>query len=289
MNGLQSRKQGIMKAKPAGDEVFQQPTKKMPVLFIGHGSPMNMVLDNDFTRSLVELGKTLPKPKAIMAVSAHWLTRGAFVSCVKTPKMIYDFYGFPPELYKIKYACPGAPELSKVSAALAPEEVKCDSNWGLDHASYSILMHMFPKADIPVFEMSLNYSFNDWRHKPVGYHYELGKKFSGLRRKEVLIIGSGNLVHNLDRMRPDIYGNPYPWAEEIDEKIKSMLLKGEHDSLINYPDSGKEGSLLAPTLDHYLPMIYVLALQEEGEKIHFTYEGIQNGSISMRGFKIGNN
>ncbi|MDD1670968.1 MAG: dioxygenase, partial [Methanomicrobiales archaeon] len=168
------------------------PTRgKMPVLFIGHGSPMNMVLSNAFTKSLADLGSSLPGPEAIMVISAHWLTHGTFVGCMGKPRMIYDFYGFPGELYRVKYECQGAPATARHVTELGDGDVpiRCDQGWGLDHASYSILRHMFPAADIPVFEMIMDYSFNDWYPKPVEYHYELGKRLRPLRDMGVLVIG----------------------------------------------------------------------------------------------------
>ncbi len=262
---------------------------KMPVLFIGHGSPINIILDNEFTRSLSNLGKSLPKPEAIMVISAHWLTKGTYVACIKRPEMIYDFYGFPEELYEIKYPCSGSPH----SAGLVKEsagkvKINCDYDRGLDHASWAILKHIYPKADIPVFEMSLDYSFNDWHPKPVQYHYDLASFLSGLREKGILIIGSGNLVHNLELIDfHDMDAKPYDWAVKIDEKIKSNLINRNHKELINYPDMGKEVYLAAPTLDHYLPMIYAIALHGKNEPLTFIYEGFQNASISMRSFRIG--
>lgn len=264
-------------------------SRRMPVLFIGHGSPINVILDNDFTRSLINLGKSLPEPSAIMVISAHWLTEGTYVSCTERPGMIYDFYGFPEELYKIKYKCPGSPN----AAALAKRSVNktginCSYDWGLDHASWSILKYIYPEADIPVFEMSLDYSFNDWHPKSIRYHYELASELSGLREKGVLIIGSGNMVHNLELIDfGDINAEPYDWAIRIDEKMKSNLISRNHEELINYPAMGKEAYLAVPTLDHYLPMIYAIALQGKNEPLTFIYEGLQNASISMRCFRIG--
>lgn len=265
-------------------------TGKMPVLFIGHGSPMNMVLSNRFTRRLAELGPALPRPKAILVISAHWLTHGTFVTCTEKPRMIYDFFGFPPELYKVKYECRGAPGSAKFAIDSMGKQgtIRCDNAWGLDHASYSILRHMFPVADIPVFEMSLDSSFNDWHPKPVQYHYELGKGLAALRHRDVLIIGSGNLVHNLDLIDfSDMDAEPYGWAVEMDATIRSHLLAGQHGQLIDYLSMGAGASLAVPTLDHYLPMIYALALQEDDEGIRFIHEGFQNASISMRSFCIG--
>jgi 4,5-DOPA dioxygenase extradiol len=263
---------------------------RMPVLFIGHGSPMNIVLSNQFTRSLANQGRALPRPDAIMVISAHWLTRETFVTCSDRPRMIYDFYGFPQELYRVKYECPGSPAHAKRVTELEEVDgaIQCDQSWGLDHASYSILRHMFPAADIPVFEMSLDYSYNDRHPKPLQYHYDLGKKLRILRERGVLIIGSGNIVHNLRLVDfSDMDAPPFEWAREADEEIKSHLAAGEHSDLIEYQSMGDRSSRAIPTLDHYLPMIYTIALQEEGEQLRFFNEGFQNGSISMRSFRIG--
>ncbi len=263
--------------------------KKMPVLFVGHGSPMNIVLDNDYTRSLAELGERLPKPKAIMVISAHWLTNGTFVACVKKPKTIYDFYGFPDELYDLSYPSPGAPdEAQAVTRMVRKAAVACDRNWGLDHASWAVLKHMYPLADIPVFEMSLDYSFNDWHPKPLQHHYDLAAELAPLREQGVLIIGSGNIVHNLKLIDfEDMDAHPYPWAKEFDGFVYDRLIREDHHGLLTFQGSGKAASLSVPTLDHYLPMIYALALQEKGEPLAFIHEGFQNASVSMRCFQIG--
>lgn len=265
-----------------------QKSERMPVLFIGHGSPMNVILKNDFTRSLEKLGQGLPGPEAIMVISAHWLTRGTYVGCMEKPKMIYDFYGFPDELYRIKYPCSGSPEHARtVTETVKQAQIKCNSDWGLDHASWAILKHMYPEADIPVFEMSLDYSYNEWNPKPLEYYYRLGSELSGLREKGVLIIGSGNLVHNLGLIDFQLDAKPYDWAVEFDEKVKLNLVNRNHKDLINYRNMGKAVSLAVPTLDHYLPMVLAIALQGKDEPLTFTYEGVQNGSVSMRCFRIG--
>jgi 4,5-DOPA dioxygenase extradiol len=264
-------------------------TEKMPVLFVGHGSPMNVILENDFTRSLSRLGKSLPKPKAIMVISAHWLTSGTRVTCTDKPTTIYDFYGFPDELYRMKYASSGAPEYARmIERQIRRVPVYCDPGWGLDHAAWTVLHHMYPKADIPVFEMSIDYSFGEWYPKPIQYHYDLAKELLPLREKGVLIIGSGNIVHNLRIVDfEDIDAKPYDWAVEFDEKVKSSLLGGHHEKLINHQSLSKNASMAAPTLDHYLPMIYAIALQEKDELLKFTYEGFHYASVSMRCFQIG--
>jgi len=263
--------------------------RKMPVLFIGHGSPLNIILDNSYTRSLAELGKNLPRPEAILVVSAHWLTKGTHVTCVEKPRTIHDFYGFPDELYALRYPSPGAPdEARSVTELVKRVQVTCRTDWGLDHASWAVLKHMYPGADVPVFEMSLAYTYNEWHPKPLQYHYELAQELAGLRSRGVLIIGSGNIVHNLGMIDfENIDAKIFDWAGEFDEKVKKSLLQGKHDDLIHYQDLGAASLLAVPTLDHYLPMIYAIALQEKGEPLTFSHEGFQYGSVSMRCFRIG--
>jgi len=271
------------------EELRFKDSKMMPCLFVGHGSPMNVVETNNFTKSLVELGRSLPKPKAIMVISAHWLTEGTYVGCMEKPKTIYDFYGFPEELYRIEYLSPGARSYaSSVIDSVKTVDVKCDTEWGLDHASWAILKHMFPEANIPTFEMSLDYSFNEWNPKPLRYHYELASQLAELRRQGVLVIGSGNIVHNLrliDFEHTD--AEPYDWAVEFDERVKTCLVQRNHKDLMNCENVDRAASYAVPTLDHYLPMIYAIALQQKNEPLTFTYEGFQNASISMRCFRIG--
>ncbi|KAF0218370.1 MAG: hypothetical protein FD174_2987 [Geobacteraceae bacterium] len=263
--------------------------EKMPVLFIGHGSPMNVILENGFTRSLAAWGRRLPRPRAIMVVSAHWLTAGTYVTCMDRPRTIHDFYGFPDELYAITYPSPGSPlEAQFVTGAGRKAQIQCNRDWGLDHGAWSVLKHLYPEADIPVFEMSLDYSFNDWHPKPLQYHYDLAAELAELRRRGILIIGSGNIVHNLARIDfRNMAAEPPPWAVEFDELAKGNLLSGNHRDLIEFQNMGRSAPLAVPTLDHYLPMIYVIALQEENEPLTFTHEGFQHGSISMRCFQIG--
>ncbi|WP_370573215.1 4,5-DOPA dioxygenase extradiol [Methanomethylovorans sp.] len=262
---------------------------KMPVLFIGHGSSLNIILKNSYTESLVRLGNDLPKPKALMVVSAHWLTNGTSVTCNEKPKQIYDFYGFPRELYQVKYSSSGSPDIARlISGIVRKVQVRCSNDWGLDHASWAVLKHMYPQADIPVFEMSLDYSFNEWHPKMIQYHYDLASELGELRRKGVLIIGSGNIVHNLGMLDfRNIDAKPFDWAVEFDEKVKSNLLSGNHRDLIDYRNMGRNAPFAVPTLDHYLPMIYAIALQEKDDRLEFVHEGFQYGSISMRSFRIG--
>ena len=259
----------------------------MPVLFIGHGSPLNLVLENGFTRSLAKLGRTLPRPKAILVVSAHWLTKGTFVTCEEKPQTIYDFFGFPDELYSLQYPSPGAPaEARLVRECVRGAAVSC-GNRGLDHGAWAVLRHMYPDADIPVMEMSLDYTFDERHPKPLSYHYELARELSGLRKQGVLIIGSGNIVHNLGRLDyENIDAAAFDWAAEFDEAVKADLLSRRHDALLRTPDRGPS-RLAVPTLDHYLPLIYAIALQKKDEPLTFIHEGFQYGSVSMRCFRIG--
>ncbi len=269
--------------------VTHETSEKMPVLFVGHGSPMNAVLDNDFTRSLARWGQGLSKPQAILVISAHWLTDGTYVNCSSKPRMIYDFYGFPAELYRLRYNVSGSSSYADlVVEAMKGSQVKCNDEWGLDHAAWVILRHMYPEADIPVFEMSIDYSpFNEWRPKSLEYYYNMAKGLVNLRKKGVLIMGSGNIVHNLGLIDFDMNAKPFDWAVAFDEKVKQSLLNRNHRQLLNYLTLGQEAMLSVPTLDHYLPMIYAIALQGEKERLKFVYEGFQHGSVSMRAFQVG--
>jgi 4,5-DOPA dioxygenase extradiol len=263
---------------------------KMPVLFIGHGSPENIILKNSFTECLVRLGQELPRPRAILVVSAHWLTNRTFVTATEKPKTIYDFYGFPAELYQMSYPSPGSPEVARqVTELVKKPEVKLDRSWGLDHASWAILKHIYPKADIPAIEMSLDYSpYNDWNRPTLQSYYDLAKQLSPLREKGILIIGSGNIVHNLRVVdMQNMYAEPYEWAVEFDEKVKRDLLERNHHELLDCQNMSRATALSIPTLDHYLPMIFTIALQDKNDTLEFVYEGFQNRSVSMRCFKIG--
>jgi 4,5-DOPA dioxygenase extradiol len=263
---------------------------KMPVLFIGHGSPENIILNNSFTERLVKLGRELPRPRTILVISAHWLTDGTYLTCVERPKTIYDFYGFPTELYRLSYPSPGSPEDAKLITKLVKKPlIKCDFSRGLDHASWAILKHMYPEADIPVIEMSLDYSpYNGWKQQSLKYFYDLAKQLAPLREKGILIIGSGNVVHNLrvaDMQHMDT--QPYQWAIEFDEKVKRNLQSRNHKDLLDCQNMSLATSLSVPTLDHYLPMVFTVGIQEQDDTLEFVYEGFQNRSVSMRCFKIG--
>jgi 4,5-DOPA dioxygenase extradiol len=259
-------------------------TNRFPAWFIGHGSPMNVLLDNNFTRTLHTMGSSLSdKPNAILVISAHWLTRkGTYVAITEKPETIYDFYGFPQAMYDVQYPSPGSPEYAQeVKKAIPSTEVQEDKEWGLDHGAWTILKHAFPKAEIPVFQMSIDYS------KPAAYHFALAKELQVLRNKGVLIIGSGNIVHNLRAADfHNISANPYPWAQEFDDISKKRIISRDFSDLVNYENLGQAALMSVPTPDHYYPMIYSLGLVNDKDEIRFTYEEIQNASVSMRCFEM---
>lgn len=258
---------------------------KFPVLFLGHGSPMNAIEENEFVQGFREAGKQMQKPKAILCISAHWETRGTFVTAMEHPKTIHDFGGFPKALFDVQYPAPGSPELAKETADLVKKtKVGLDDQWGLDHGAWSVIKHLYPKADVPVIQMSIDYS------QPAQYHYELGKELAALRRKGVLIVGSGNMVHNLgmiawDRLNDNDYG--FDWALEARQKMKQFIVEGNHQALINYGAQGKSFQLSIPSPEHYLPLIYALALQEKNESIQLFNDKAVAGSLTMTSVKIG--
>lgn len=255
-------------------------TPAMPAFFIGHGSPMNAIADTAFTRDLAAAVKGIPAPNAIMVVSAHWLTRGTFVSTSRFPKTIYDFGGFPDELYQVKYEPPGSEEYAlQVKALLEQSHVQEDDHMGLDHGAWSILKHMYPKADIPVFQLSIDAG------KPAAYHYELIRQLQSLREKGLMIIGSGNIVHNLRTLNwQNPAAAPYDWSVEFDEYVRKNLESQNHQALINYLDAGKAANLAVPTNDHYLPLLYITGIRKKEEKLRFIHHSFDLGSISMRSF-----
>ena len=241
---------------------------------------MNAIEENPFTESLGKLGETFVEmPKAIMVVSAHWLTRGTFVSTVESPEIIYDFYGFPKELYQVKYPAVGASSIAREILSLVPE-VKEDNKWGLDHGAWAILKHIFPKADIPVFQLSIDF------YQPMQYHFDLASRLKQLRKQGVLVIGSGNIVHNLALVFSKEDKAPFEWASEFDEIVKTCILNKDFDSLVHYEKFGRTASLAIPSVDHYAPLIYTLGMAEANEEITFTYEEVFT-SLSMRCVKIG--
>lgn len=259
-------------------------TPRMPVLFLGHGNPMNALYDNTFTRGFQNIAKDLPKPNAILCISAHWETKGTFVTAMEQPKTIHDFGGFPQALFDVEYPAPGSPELAlETQKLITSVPVGLDHNWGLDHGCWTVVKFLYPNVDIPVIQMSIDYT------KPASYHYALAKEIASLRHKGVLIVGSGNTVHNLrmaawDKMNE--VGYAYDWATAANEKMKKMILEGDHQSLINFEKQGKEFLLAVPTPEHYMPLIYTLALQEKDEKTTIFNDSILAGSLNMMSVKI---
>ncbi len=260
-------------------------TEKMPVLFLGHGSPMNAIEENEFVAGFRNIGKSIPKPTAILCVSAHWETRGTFVTAMQNPPTIHDFGGFPKALFDVQYPAPGSPELAKETKSIVTKtEVGLDEKWGLDHGAWSVIKHLYPNADVPVIQMSLDY------YQAPQYHYELAKELASLRKKGVLIIGSGNMVHNLRMVAWDklyFVGYGFDWAMEASEKMKQYILNGDHQQLINYRSQGKPFELAIPTPEHYLPLLYAIALKEENETISLFNDKAVAGSLTMTSVIIG--
>jgi 4,5-DOPA dioxygenase extradiol len=255
---------------------------RQPVLFLGHGSPMNAIEDNDFTRALGALGARLPRPAAVLCVSAHWLTPGSLVTGMPHPRTIHDFGGFPEELYQVRYPAPGSPELAAlVRETVGGGAVGVDQDWGLDHGAWSVLRHLYPKADVPVVQFGID------ERAPARRHFELGEKLRPLREKGVLIVGSGNVVHNLRRISFDENAAPEAWAVEFDSWVKARLEARDHEALRGDLSAAPSGRLAVPTREHYDPLLYVLGASDAGDEMRFEYEGIQNGSISMRCVSFG--
>ena len=259
--------------------------EKMPVLFIGHGSPMNAIEDNEFSKRWQQMGKEIRKPKAVVVVSAHWLTKGTLVTAMPNPKTIHDFGGFPQALFDVQYPVSGSPELaSEIQKLITNPAVELDHDWGLDHGTWSVVKHMYPDADIPVLQLSIDY------YKPAAYHYELAKQLLSLRKKGVLIIGSGNMVHNLrmvawDKLNEPEYG--FDWALEMNDIFKNKISNGFHKELIQYEKLHKAATLAIPTPDHYYPLLYILALQTDNDKVEFFNDKAVGGSLTMTSVKIG--
>ncbi len=259
-------------------------TDKMPVLFLGHGSPMNAIEENEFVQGFRQVGKEIPKPNAILCISAHWETRGTYVTAMEKPRTIHDFGGFPQALFEVQYPAPGSPELAKETQQLVTSaQVGLDEKWGLDHGAWSVIKHMYPEADVPVIQMSLDYGRSPQQH------YELAKEIAALRKKGVLIVGSGNMVHNLrmvawDKLNADDYG--YDWALEASAKFKQFIADGDHKRLINYTAEGRPFQLAVPTPEHYLPLLYSLALKDEKDDIGFFNDKAVGGSLTMTSVKI---
>jgi len=262
-----------------------QTSPKMPVLFVGHGSPMNAIEENEFASGWREAGRTLPQPAAILCVSAHWQTKGTKVTAMAKPKTIHDFGGFPRELYEVQYPAPGSPELAQTTKeTLRDRAIELDQAWGLDHGAWSVIRRMYPDADVPVVELSLDYYMTPQQH------YDLARELAPLRRNGVLIIGSGNMVHNLGMVSWEHISTPgfaYDWAIEAGEAMKRHILSGDNAPLINYTAQGRAFSLAIPTPEHYLPLLYSLALREPDEPVELFNDQPVAGSLTMTSVKIG--
>jgi 4,5-DOPA dioxygenase extradiol len=259
-------------------------TEKLPVLFLGHGSPMNAIEENEYVTGFRTVAKTLPKVKAVLCISAHWYTKGTMVTAMEKPKTIHDFGGFPEALYNVQYPAPGSPDLAKQTKELLKKTpVGLDETWGLDHGAWSVLKHLYPKADIPVIQLSIDYT------KDASWHFELAKELKSLREKGVLIVGSGNIIHNLYEAAFDRLGENfgYDWAVEAREKTNALLQKGDFDSLIHYEKLGTPLQKAVPTPDHYLPLIYTLGLKDEKDPLELFNDKLLAGSLSMTSVKIG--
>ncbi len=258
-------------------------TDLMPTIFIGHGNPMNAISQNAYTEGWRTIGRSIPRPRAIISVSAHWYIPGCGVTANVAPPTIHDFGGFPQELYAVDYPAPGSPELARrLRELLSPLEVPLDESWGLDHGTWSVLTHVFPHADIPVVQLAID------ERQPPSFHYELGKRLAPLREEGVLVVGSGNLVHNLHSYAWGRDGvHAYDWAVRFEERVRDLLLAGDDDPLVEYEGLGRDAMLSVPTPDHYLPLLYVLGLRRKDDSISFPVEGVDGGSVSMLSVRIG--
>jgi 4,5-DOPA dioxygenase extradiol len=257
----------------------------MPVLFVGHGSPMNGIEDNAFSKGWATIAKDNPTPAAVLVVSAHWFTKGTQITAMDFPKTIHDFGGFPEALYQVQYPAPGNAALAKETAALIhTTQVELDHEWGLDHGTWTVVRHMYPEANIPVLQLSIDYT------KHPQFHYELAREIYQLRKKGVLILGSGNMVHNLrmvawDKLNEPEYG--YDWAHHMNQQFKDFILNDEHEKLIHYEQLGREAQLAVPTPEHYLPLIYTLGLKAKNEAVHFFNDKAVGGSLTMTSVQFG--
>jgi len=268
-----------------GSDALDFQEEKQPVLFIGHGSPMNGIEDNEFTRNWARMANVIPKPKAVLVISAHWLTKGTRITAMDNPRTIHDFGGFPKALYELEYPAKGSPELAlEVAELIATSTVSLDHEWGLDHGTWTVVRQMYPDADIPVLQLSIDYN------KPPQYHFDLAKQLSTLRNKGVLIIGSGNMVHNLakiawDKLQEPEYG--FDWAIEMNSVFKDKIANGDFQSLINYQQLNSAALLAIPSPDHYYPLLYTLALHDKKEELSFFNDKVVGGSLTMTSVKFG--
>ena len=255
----------------------------LPAIFFGHGNPMNALRENDYTAGWRRIGRQLRRPKAILAISAHWFVPEVGVTVMTAPRTIHDFGGFPRELYQVRYPAPGDPDLARrVQALLAPLPVTLDESWGLDHGTWSVLAHVYPQADVPVVQLSIDEA------RAPAFHFELGRRLAPLRQEGVLIVGSGNLVHTLHTTAWGRHqAEPYDWAVRFEQAAREMLLAGAYKPLVAYETLGRDAALSIPTPDHYLPLLYVIATRQQGEAMSFPVEGIDGGSISMLAVQVG--
>ncbi|MFM8487525.1 MAG: 4,5-DOPA dioxygenase extradiol [Bacteroidota bacterium] len=259
-------------------------TERMPVLFLGHGSPMNAIEENEFVSGFRKVSSEISRPSAVLVISAHWETQGTYVTAMQNPRTIHDFGGFPKALFDVQYPAPGSPELARDTKNLVKKtEVGLDEKWGLDHGAWSVIKHLYPDADVPVIQMSLDY------RQSAQWHYDLAKELAALRRKGVLIVGSGNMVHNLGmvewRRLNETFG--YDWALEASDRMKKSILSGDHQSLINFRSQGRAFDLAIPTPEHFLPLLYTLALQERGEEVSLFNDRALAGSLTMTSVRVG--
>lgn len=264
---------------------LEEQDQLMPVLFVGHGSPMNGIEDTEFSRRWTRMAKEIPTPKAVLVVSAHWFTRGTRITAMDFPRTIHDFGGFPKELFEVQYPAPGHPQLAaETSGLIQSVKVEQDHDWGLDHGAWTVVRHMYPEANIPVLQLSIDYT------RDARFHYELARELFALRKKGVLILGSGNMVHNLrmvawDRLDGQEYA--YDWAKQANERFKHLILAGDHKALVNYQQLGREALLAIPTPEHYLPLMYTLGLQSAKDSVSFFNDKAVGGSLTMTSVRIG--
>jgi 4,5-DOPA dioxygenase extradiol len=251
--------------------------ERMPTVFFGHGNPMNALQDNAWSRGWADLGRRLPRPRAVLSVSAHWYQPGTAVTTAAAPRTIHDFGGFPRELFEVQYPAPGDPGMvDRVRELLAPLEVRADLEWGLDHGTWSVLCHVFPQADVPVVQLGIDET------QPPGFHYRLGRLLRPLRDEGILLLGSGDIVHNLHAYAWGRHPvEPFDWAQRFEAKARDLMLRGDHATLADYESLGRDAMLSIPTPEHYLPLLYVLGASHEGEPVSFPVEGMDGGSISM--------
>lgn len=256
--------------------------KALPALFVGHGSPMNGIEDNEFSERWAAKGKEIPKPEAVICVSAHWFTKGTRITAMEAPPTIHDFYGFPPELSQVRYPAPGSPALAEDTAALIPSASPVlDHDWGLDHGTWTVVRHMYPEADIPVLQLSIDYT------QPPSRHLELGRELASLRKKGILIVGSGNMVHNLRMINWGMQAGAYDWAATAQEHFHNLIMEGDSAALARYDALGPEVRLAIPTPEHFLPLLYVMGLRGKDEALSFFNDQAVMGSITMTSVQLG--